>query len=103
MFTTTASWFETLGTATGVTTRCVTESDGYHAHEYRLGDPFWSRLLVTEHLHAWMDEHLATFPHVRAVSVENGHGLVAYLDTPADAAPHLGIPAADLPAVTCNA
>ena len=98
-----ASWFETVATITTVTATCVTAPDGYHAHEYRLGDPAWSRLLVTVHLHVWMDEHLAAFPHVRAVGVESGRELVAYVDTLADAAPHLGIPVEGLPAVTCNA
>jgi hypothetical protein len=37
--------------------RCTVESDGYHLHEYQSGIA-----VVTEHRHAWINEHLARYP-----------------------------------------
>jgi hypothetical protein len=44
--------------------RCTVESDGYHLHEYQSGIA-----VVTEHRHAWIDEHLKRWPDASRVYV----------------------------------
>lgn len=47
--------------------RCVTESDGFHTHEYTAGNQ-----TVVEHLHAWMDEHRRNWPDAADVYIVLG-------------------------------
>jgi hypothetical protein len=47
--------------------RCVTESDGFHTHEYQAGAH-----TVVEHLHSWMDEHRANWPDAADVDIRLG-------------------------------
>jgi hypothetical protein len=75
----TASWYELIGVCGCVHTRCVTADDGYHLHEVRVGDDAWSRTVVTEHLHTWME---AAAP----IDVQRGKNDLSHVDgTLADA------------------
>lgn len=43
---------------------CTAESDGYHEHTFQSGIT-----KVTEHLHAWIDDHLAYWPGTSRVYI----------------------------------
>lgn len=45
---------------------CTAESDGFHEHTFQSG-----AVKVTEHLHTWIDEHLANWPGSARVYIGN--------------------------------
>lgn len=49
------SWYEGLCGCSCITAVCRTADDGFHQHEMRIGDDAWSRIVVTEHRHTWLD------------------------------------------------
>jgi hypothetical protein len=84
------------------TTTCTVESDGYHAHRYRLFLGAWTHVTITHHLHAWNAEHFARWPDSKPADVWRGQNLVGKFDTLAEAwAEFAG--EAEIPAVDCKA
>ncbi len=59
---------------------CVTESDGYHTHEYSYGNQ-----TVVENLHAWMDEHRANWPGSADHEIRLGQTCRPWHGTPVEA------------------
>lgn len=51
----TLAWNQLAAVCSCVTVICVTEPDGFHQHEIRFGDDAYSRAILVEHLHVWMD------------------------------------------------
>ncbi|GAA4102274.1 hypothetical protein [Actinomadura miaoliensis] len=66
----TASAFETSQICRCVEVLCTAEDDGFHQHVYEVGGPIALAARVIHHLHAWMDEHLATHPQQTAYTLE---------------------------------
>lgn len=50
------SWFQLIGICHCVHASCKTESDGYHEHKIRFGDDAWSRAVIVDELHSWMED-----------------------------------------------
>ncbi len=98
----TASWLELTGVCSCVTAVCVTESDGFHQHDYWIGASGWYRIVVTEHLHTWMVEHLANHPGTQPVSIQNGSSALRYVATLDDAWRELADTIPGVPTIVCK-
>jgi hypothetical protein len=89
--------------------RCVRESDGYHAHVYRVVTHPASEsprpAVIEHHLHTWMAEHRETHPNAKDVSAHRRLGLdlepLGQFDTLDEAWAALNA-VGSVPAVTCN-
>ncbi|WP_433730823.1 hypothetical protein ACQP2Y_21105 [Actinoplanes sp. CA-051413] len=83
-----------------VETACLVESDGYHAHEYRICFGIWYHASITEHLHSWNAEHQANWPDSKLVDAWRGQQFLSAHDALADAWAEYGD--GDIPAVNCK-
>lgn len=81
-------------------TRCRTESDGFHQHEYQIWEGGWATTVITDHLHSWNAEHFATWPDSKPVDVWRGQNLLTKHDSLAEAWAEYG--SGDIPAVDCK-